>query len=124
VETLDLDRLRKLALCPHRWDALVNKCTHDAGHPGHKLTPKSKISFRANEEGIREGSDLIPGGRYLLTTSTELHTLKLWDLGLPGKGVETVALVAEKTLDDTWEDLEISVYGECIRVIIGTYEST
>ena len=59
-----------------------------------------------------------------MTTSTELHTLKLWDLGLPGEGVETVALVAEKTLDDTWEDLEISVYGECIRVIIGTYEST
>jgi len=63
----------------------------------------------------------IPGGRYVLMMKTDFTTLKLWDVGLPGGRLKRPELVAKVELKkEETARWETSVFGERIRIVIGT----
>jgi len=82
------------------------------------LSPKSTITVRPNVLDGDENFDLIAGGRYLLTMHQDRSQLKLWDLGLPGKGLESQALVAEEDVSYGWDNIEVQAFGERTRVAV------
>ena len=119
IETLDLDQLQRIALRPNLWDELVNANTHDPGQLGPVLSPKSTITVRPKGLEAEETISLIAGGRYLLTMAQENLNLKLWDLGPPGKGLESPVLVADDATTWVWNKFDVQVFRECIRVAVG-----
>lgn len=120
LEPLDLDQLRLIALRPQLWDELVNVNTHDPGQLGPVLKSKSILTFRANEDGEWEMANCIHGGHCFLMTNANESTLKIWDIGIPGKGAERADLVAKIDLEKETVKCQISVCGEHLRVVIGT----
>jgi len=80
---MELEDLQRAALCPSRWDRLIERYSVPA-----ESTEYSSVEPLVTAIGKIDSGDwhyLTPGGRYLVTSKHYEDVLYLWDLGIPGR---------------------------------------
>jgi len=126
LKDMSLDDLEHTASCPRRFRAMIQE------HDGEQLaTPLLTRHFiprvprqlgRASTQTRIDQMALIPGGRFLLT-STSSGNLFLWDLGVNAGfhmklfPIATLGAEGDSDMDDFWFDYQPTANFEGIYIV-------
>jgi len=96
--------------------------THGQGSGEERppLVPKTALTpSNISDPDCYTGVSLIPGGRYLITTTLDTETMALWDLGEVGQPpLKEPLLVASIHLESfQWGQRDVQLVGNCIRIV-------
>jgi len=119
-DRLDVQKLQRWALGRYRWDKLMRTHGRGSGEERPPLVPKTAlIAPKISDPDSFTGVSLIPGGRYLVTTTLATQTMALWDLGEAGQPpLQEPLLVASVCLENfRWGQRDVQLVGNCIRIV-------